>query len=78
MCSSDLDEDRGSKEATSEGYGRPLEKVGDTREGKTREGDKFFRDRVLYDANLAKEKAEEEEETTSKCKDKGKGPSCTQ
>ena len=40
--------------------------------------DKIFRDRVLYEANLAREKAEEEEETTSKPKDKGKGPSCTQ
>ena len=40
--------------------------------------DKIFRDRVLYEANLAREKAEEEEETTSKRKDKGKGPSCTQ
>ena len=40
--------------------------------------DKIFRDRVLYEADQAREKAEQEEESTSKRKDKGKGPSCTQ
>ena len=36
---------------------------------------KIFRDRVLYEADLAREKAEQEQESTSKRKDKGKGPS---
>ena len=38
--------------------------------------DKIFRERVLYEANLVREKAEEKEETTTNRKDKGKGPSC--
>ena len=40
--------------------------------------DRIFREMVLYEANLAREKAEQKEETTTNCKDKGKGPSCTQ
>ena len=39
--------------------------------------DKIFRERVLYEASLAREK-EEEEEATSKRQKKGKGPCSTQ
>ena len=60
------------EERTKKLWGREKEEEA---ANKARE-DKIFRERVLYEASLAREK--DEEEVTSKRQKKGKGPCSTQ